>query len=166
MQLYIMRHAVAELRETWGQPDIGRPLTAKGRTRMRLAARGLRAAGARFDLIASSPLVRAVETAEIIAREFKYPVPIEICPALAPGLEPEPLFRFLVEFPEAERVLLVGHEPDLGNLVLSLIGGAHSDRFPMRKGAVCRVDIERVPPPGLGTLVWALTPALMRQMAD
>jgi phosphohistidine phosphatase len=165
MQLYIMRHAIAALREKWIGPDEDRPLTRAGRARMRLASRGLRAIGVRFDIIISSPLIRALQTAEIVAREFNYKSPIEICPALAPGLKPELLFQFLAAFPDASSLLMVGHEPDLGNLALTLLGGAHPDRFPLRKGGVCRVDVDRMPPDGPGTLVWAVTPRIMRALA-
>lgn len=166
MQLYIMRHAIAALREKWNGPDGDRPLTRDGRARMRRAARGLRRLGVRFDVIMASPLVRAIQTAEIVAQEFKHRAPVEICPALAPGLHPESLFHFIGAFPGARRVLLVGHEPDLGNLVLHLIGGAHADRLPMRKGAVIRVDLDGTPPAGPGTLVWALTPRILRALAS
>ena len=162
MQLYIVRHAIAALREKWIGPDADRPLTHAGRARMRQAARGLRTLNVKADLIVSSPLVRCVQTAEIVAREFKHKSPIEICPALAPGLHPEAVFQFLAGFPDARQTFLVGHEPDLGNFVLTLIGGAHADSFPMRKGGVCRVDIQQLPPEGPGTLVWAATPRMLR----
>jgi phosphohistidine phosphatase len=166
MQLYIMRHAIAALREKWIGPDGDRPLTRGGRARMRLAARGLRTLKISFDVILSSPLVRAVETAEVVAGEFEYKSPIEICPALSPGLRPESLFQFLLAFPDARSALLVGHEPDLGNLALTLLGCAHSDRFPLRKGGVCRVDVDRIPPDGPGTLVWAVTPRILRSLVS
>ena len=162
MQLYIMRHAIAALREEWVGPDGERPLTKNGRRRMRQASRGLRRLGVRFDLIASSPLVRALETARIAARVLRYRAPVEICPALAPGLRAEAVFQFLASYPDAKRILLVGHEPDLGNLALTMIGGAHADRFPMKKGGVCRIDVDSLPPTGPGTLIWALTPSILR----
>jgi phosphohistidine phosphatase len=165
MQLYIMRHAIAALREKWIGPDADRPLTLAGRARMRQAARGLRAMRVRFDLIVSSPLVRALQTAEVVSREIKAKPEIEICPALSPGLQTDELFRFLATFPKANRVLLVGHEPDLGNLVLTLIGGGHPDSYPMRKGAVCRVDIDSMPPGGPGRLIWAVSPRILRGLA-
>ncbi len=165
MQLYIMRHAIAALREKWIGPDEDRPLTLSGRARMRQAARGLRALRIRFDLVVSSPLVRAVQTAEIVPRVLKQPPQIEICPALAPGMVPDQLFQFLAGYPAAKRVLLVGHEPDLGNFALTLIGCAQPDCFPLRKGGVCRIDIDQVPPTGAGVLVWALTPRIMRSLA-
>jgi phosphohistidine phosphatase len=165
MELYIMRHAIAALRETWEGPDGDRPLTRQGRARMRQAARGLLRLGVRFDVIVSSPLVRALQTAEVVAAELGYRSPVEICPALAPGLRPEAVFQFLASYPDSERLLLVGHEPDLGNLALTLIGGGHADRFPMRKGGVCRIDLETMPPNGPGSLVWSLTPSIMRALA-
>lgn len=165
MQLYIMRHAIAALREKWNGPDGDRPLTRTGRARMRRAARGLRRLGIRFDVIMASPLVRAIQTAEIVAQEFRHRSPVEICPALAPGLHPDSLFNFINAFPDAKRVLLVGHEPDLGNLVLHLLGGAHADRVPLRKGGVVRIDLPETPPAAPGTLVWALTPRILRVLS-
>ena len=162
MQLYILRHAIAALREEWVGPDGERPLTRTGRVRMRQAARGLGRLGIGFDLSASIPLVRALETARFAARVLRFRAPVEICPALAPGLRAEAVFQFLASYPDAKRILLVGHEPDLGNLALTLIGGAHADRFPMKKGGVCRIDVDSLPPTGPGTLVWALTPSVLR----
>ena len=164
MELYIMRHAIAALRESWEGADADRPLTGRGRARMRQNARGLRRLRVKFDVIVSSPLVRALQTAEVVAGEMGYRSPVEICPALAPGLRPEAVFQFLASYPDAERLLLVGHEPDLGNLALTLIGGAQADRFPMRKGGVCRIDVDSMPPNGPGDLVWALTPGIMRAL--
>lgn len=166
MQLYIMRHAIAALREKWNGPDGDRPLTRAGRARMRQAARGLRRLGVRFDVIMASPLVRAIQTAEIVAQEFKHRAPVEICPALAPGLHPESLFNFIRAFPTARRVLVVGHEPDLGNFALHLVGGAHADRMPLRKGAVVRIDLDGTSTGEPGTLVWALTPRILRLLAS
>jgi phosphohistidine phosphatase len=165
MELYIMRHAIAALRETWEGPDADRPLTRPGRARLRRAARGMRKLGLHFDVIVSSPLLRAMQTAKIVAAEFSYHSPVEICPALAPGLRPEAVFQFLASYPDAETLLLVGHEPDLGNLALTLLGGGHADRFPIRKGGLVRVDLDAMPPNGPGSLVWAVTPRILRLLA-
>ncbi len=166
MEIYIMRHAIAALREEWTGPDEDRPLTRAGRSRMRVAARGLKNLKVRFDVIMASPLVRAIQTAEVVAKEIGHRSPVEICPALAPGLNPGSLYHFLGSFAGRKSFLLVGHEPDLGNLVLHLIGGAHADCYPMKKGAVCRVDVEQIPPPGPGTLVWAMTPRILRRLGS
>jgi len=166
MQIYLMRHAIAERPEDWTGEDMERPLTDRGRKRIRLAARGLATLGIRFDLIATSPYARATETAELVGAETAYHAVIVECPALSPGVHLDHLMRFLTQFSNRERVLLIGHAPDMGRLALALIGCSGSDGFQFKKGGICRVDIGSVPPEHRGRLIWSMTPQILRTIAS
>jgi len=139
-----------------GQGDAGRPLTKEGIAKMQAGARGMRRLGLRLDALLSSPLVRAHETAAIVARELG--PELQLADELAPGCDMAQLFALLGEHRAAERVMLVGHEPDFSALIGALTGG----RVLMKKGGLGRVDIERLEQ-GAGTLIWLLPPRVLRE---
>ena len=156
MELYFLRHAIAADEGPEGTGDAGRPLTKEGIAKMKAVARGLHKLGLQLDVLLSSPLVRAHATAEIVARELG--PELQLSDALAPGCDTERLFGLLGEHRAAERVMCVGHEPDFSTIVGGLTGGS---RVELKKGGLARVDIE-VLEEGAGTLVWLLTPKIMR----
>lgn len=156
MELYFLRHGIAADKAPDDSGDAGRPLTKDGIAKMKVAAHGLRKIGLKIDALLSSPLVRAHETAQIVARELG--PELRLTDALGPGCDLARLFELLGEHRGAERVMLVGHEPDFSALVGALTGGS---RVLMKKGGLARVDIE-VLEPGAGTLVWLLPPRAMR----
>jgi phosphohistidine phosphatase len=162
MLLHLMRHAPAVPPESWDGHEIERPLTTEGQRLLRDAAQGLATLCPAFDLIASSPYRRAVETAEIVARVLRHPGKVEECPALSPGLRFDNLVRFIDQFEPAETILLVGHAPDMGRLALSLIGSPQSHGIAMGTAAVCRVDVKSLPPEDPGQLIWALPTDVLR----
>ncbi len=161
-ELYLVRHGVSEERgEAW--PDDGkRPLTGEGMSGMRKAARGLARLGVALDVVLTSPLVRARQTAEILAGEFE-PKPAVVnleslalegsYPAVAADLE---------KHAKKTRLALVGHEPAIGELAARLIGSRHPIEF--KKGAVCRIDVDDLPPSGPGKLRWLLTPKILKSL--
>ncbi len=167
MTIYLLRHAIAAPRDAKRYPDDGkRPLTAKGVARMRAAARGIRALGIRPRRIHSSPLLRCMQTAGILAEELR-PHPAVIP---TPQLGPEGSARTLLKSLHAEGprrdILLVGHEPDLSELASLLLDGAARKAFvKMKKAAFCRIDLEGVPEPGRGRLAYLLPPRILRQLA-
>ncbi len=148
MRLYVMRHGPAEDHAASGR-DFDRALTASGRDRVRDVAKALSADDEQPHAVVSSPLVRALQTAEIVANVAKVEGAIETRRELAPGGDAMALVRQLVSA-GTKRVMLVGHEPDLGELAGRLSGrpfGAglqkamvvgfathkeHPDRIPMR----------------------------------
>ena len=167
MELLLIRHAIAEPREPFadtGQDDALRPLTKPGRQRMREAARGLHRVVGRIDQLATSPFVRAMQTAAIVAAEFDEISPV-VLPALAPESSPEELLRWLRRNEDAEVVAIVGHEPHLGMLATWLLTGVLQPRIPLRKGGACLIEFGRRPAKGEGVLRWALTPSLLRRLA-
>src|SRR5690242_6910984 len=114
MELYFLRHGIAADEGPQGTGDAGRPLTKDGITKMRAAARGLHKLGLRLDVLLSSPLVRAHETAKLIARELG--PELQLADALAPGCDAARVFELLGEYRAAERVMFVGHEPDFSTI--------------------------------------------------
>jgi len=165
-ELYIMRHGIAVMRApSTMMDDAKRSLTPEGRQKMREIAAGLAAAGIDFDWIASSPLVRAMETAEIVSQALKSQPSVETCEALRPGGDPEALIAFLAKRANRRRVLVVGHEPDLSELAARLIGAGRNANMPFKKGGCCHIAFSEFPPKSAGRLMWWLTPRLMRKMA-
>lgn len=159
-EIYLVRHAVAAERGDAWPDDTKRPLTAEGMARMEKAARGLARMEVGFDLILSSPLVRARQTADVLAAEFDPPPPIINTDALAPGAEYADLVAALQKHARKPRVALVGHEPDIGELAARLIGSRHAIEF--KKGGVCRIDLDEIPPNGPGDLRWLMPPKFLR----
>jgi phosphohistidine phosphatase len=162
MRLLIIRHAVAVPRGTPDMEDDARPLTSKGRKRFRTAARGLAAVLDRPDALLSSPLPRARQTADIAAKAWGK-VTVTDAPALAGGTF-ENLAVVLAAYGPKDTVAVVGHEPDLSELLARLLGTPHADRLTFRKGGAALVNVPGPLQEG-GTLVWFLTPRLLRALA-
>src|SRR5262245_49313061 len=117
MQVYLLRHAIAENRDPERYPvDADRPLTPAGRRKMQRAARGMRSLGLRFDLVLTSPLTRARQTARIVVPAFRPRPPLRALRPLSPGGGSGGVFAALEAVPADAAVLLVGHEPDLARL--------------------------------------------------
>lgn len=166
MQLLIVRHAIAEDALEWaarGLPDAERPLTAKGRSLMTLNAAGIAALMPTLDVVATSPFPRAVQTAEILAEEWKS-IPVVVAAPLRSGGSREGVLEWLRTRSE-NQIAIVGHEPDLGRLVGWLLTGADSSSFALRTGGACRVDFDGEPSPGHGALRWFLPPSALRRLA-
>ncbi|HZR26777.1 MAG TPA: phosphohistidine phosphatase SixA [Vicinamibacterales bacterium] len=159
-ELYLIRHAIAAERgEAWPD-DAKRPLTEDGIDRMRKAARGLSRLDVTIDLVLTSPLVRAKQTAEIVAAAIDTRPPVTVIESLAPGASYNALMADLEKHARKSRIALVGHEPGIGELAARFIGSRHAIEF--KKGAVCRIDLEEIPPAGPGDLRWFLTPRFLR----
>ncbi|HEU4382564.1 MAG TPA: histidine phosphatase family protein [Anaeromyxobacteraceae bacterium] len=164
MELLVVRHAVAEDREAWaasGKDDALRPLTLEGARRMKRAARGLARVAPSIDLVASSPLLRAVETARILAPALGLERVLEI-PELEPGARPGALWAWL-EARRAGAVAVVGHEPHLGRLVAWLVCGAPAPPLPLKKGGACLLRLgERGR--RAAELRWLASPSMLRRL--
>ncbi len=160
MTIYLVRHGPAEERGGPG-PDAERALTRPGKSKTKKAMKGFVRLGARPDLVLSSPLVRAWETAEILAaalgRVGSSAGRPRVEEDLAPGGDALALLHRLEAGPDA--VALVGHEPDLSRLGALLAGGV----FELKKAGAARID--GAPSPGGGRLVWLATPLLLRRLA-
>jgi len=158
--LYLVRHAIAAERGEEWPDDSKRPLTHEGAAKMRKAVAGLRDLDLAIDIVYTSPLVRAIETAEILVSGLKPTPVLRPLPALAPGTPPAKVAESLVIERDARTVALVGHEPSLGELAAWLIGTRNP--LPFRKGGVCRIDLPDQAAGRNGQLVWFATPKMLR----
>jgi phosphohistidine phosphatase len=140
MDLYILRHGLAGSREEWTGPDAERPLTSKGRSRTKAAARGLARLGVAPDIILTSAYLRAAETAQLTAAELQ--APVEEVQALEPGKLRRGYRALLQRYDEDTSVMLVGHEPDLSALIGILIAGAAPARVELKKGACALLALD------------------------
>jgi phosphohistidine phosphatase len=161
MQLYILRHAIAVPRGTPGYPNDDRPLTGEGIAKMTENAKGIYALTGGFNVIISSPLIRALHTAKITAEAAGYTKEIMITEYLLPGGAQRNLFNFLSGFEQNEKVMIVGHEPHLGFAASALLG-INESVVELKKGALCRIDIGDFPTNGTGKLVYLLQPKELR----
>jgi phosphohistidine phosphatase len=155
MELYFLRHGIAADVGPAGSGDAGRPLTKEGVTKLKAATRGLRRLGVAPDVLLSSPLVRARQTAEIVAYELE--LELQLADALAPGCTVERLLDLLGQHRDAERAMVVGHEPDFSAMIGALTGGS---RVLIKKGGLGRVDLDVTE--ASGALVWLLPPSALR----
>jgi phosphohistidine phosphatase len=165
VELLVVRHAIAEDREAYaasGEDDALRPLTREGARKMKRAARGLARLAPRVDLLATSRLVRAVQTARILASALGLDRFEEI-PQLAPGSRPETLAAWL-RVRRAGAVAVVGHEPHLGRLVAWLVTGSQQPPLVLRKGGACLLRFSGAVRGGTAELRWFASPSLLRRL--
>jgi len=166
MKIHILRHGIAVEPGAPGcENDAERPLIPKGKRQLRRTAAAMKKMGLRFDLILSSPYLRAKQTAEIVADSLKSKKRLKISDALASDGSPKDLIRQLNELkPAPENVLLVGHEPYLGCLVSLLTTGRTDLMMDFKKGGLCQLEAEKLSHDRCATLVWLLTPRQMKLM--
>lgn len=164
MELYLLRHGLAVERGTAGfEDDFSRPLTPKGRRQLRKATGAMKRLVRGVDLILSSPLMRAKQTAEIIAGEWKLKKRLKYSNALAPGGLVSILLRQLErEHPKPDKVLLVGHDPDLSRLVSLLVTGGPQLQMDFKKGGLCKLEAEKLQAGQCATLAWLITPRQLK----
>lgn len=168
MNLYIIRHAIAVEEGTPGyESDRERPLTDKGRKKMRQIAKGLRNLGVEFDLILSSPYVRARETAEILADIFKMKKKITFTENLIPLGNPQLLIGEITDNYSADSIALVGHEPHLSSLVGILVAESPKMDLTLKKGGVCYLSADDLHHQDhRATLEWLLTPGILTEIGE
>ncbi len=161
-ELYVIRHGLAEERSEAWPDDNKRPLTPDGVSRMRKAVRGLAGLGVTIDIILTSPLVRTRQTAEIVAGGLEPRPSLINIDSLAPDGSYAAILADLEKHGRRQRIALVGHEPSIGELAARLIGSRHALEF--KKGAVCRIDLDELPPVSPGDLRWMLPPKILRNL--
>ncbi len=166
LELLVVRHAIAEDRETFArtdEPDELRPLTPRGRKRMQRATKGLRTLVPRIDVLATSPLVRAVQTAEIIAGEYG-DLELEEVQALEPDASSKTLLGWLQSQAEGSTVAIVGHEPSLSFHVSWLTSRSDEPFVEFKKGGAGLLRFYDEVVSGGATLLWMLTPRQLRSV--
>jgi phosphohistidine phosphatase len=162
MEIYILRHGIAVDRGTLGyKKDSDRPLTNEGEEKMHQIAKAILAMDLKFDLILSSPYVRAQQTAQIVAAELDEEV--TLTEFLVPNGNALELIRELND-EKPQRVLLVGHEPHLSGLISVLVTGESDAAIELKKGGLCKLSTDRLAFGQCATLNWLLTPKQLRSM--
>ena len=132
---------------------------------MKLGAAGIRGVLRGVDVVLTSPLVRAAETASIAAKALGYKHKIVPCKELLPEAEPGALLQFLTKFKQGAKVLLVGHQPGIG-LVASALIGSGKPVIEFKKGTLCRIDVVELPLKEPGRLIWLLAPKQLRTLTQ
>ena len=164
LELYLVRHAIAAERGPKYPDDRLRPLTPAGARKFAQSVPGLLEMDMVVDFVLSSPLVRARETAQILAAGLKPKPAIAEVQALAPGGRAQAINEAIkLHSKRYRRLALVGHEPDLGELAGRLLGARGGVEF--KKGGVCLIEVDGATPTGPGTVRWLLTPKAIRALA-
>ena len=164
MQLLLVRHGIAEDRETWApRDDDSRPLTEGGKRKMKEAAKGLQALVPKVDLLASSPLTRAMQTAMILARVYGRAEPSKV-DALIPGQHPPAFAAWLRTQVTRKTVAVVGHEPALGTIISWLAAGIEQSFVELGKGGACLLDLGERIDAGEAMIEWVLRPSHLRAL--
>jgi phosphohistidine phosphatase len=157
MILYFLRHGLAEDRAVWLTDDALRPLTKDGKEKMAREAETLANLGLGLDLIVTSPLARALQTAQIVAQRLGMEDKLVQDERISPGFGLQELSEILAAHPGVETLMVVGHEPDFSETISDLIGGG---RVVCKKGGLARVDLISQTPL-MGELAWLMTPKLL-----
>lgn len=161
-EIYLIRHGIAAERGEEYPDDSKRPLTSRGIARLKKEAKALDKLEVVFDQIIASPLLRTRQTADVLSESMRSKPPVATADALAPAGTPAAVIQELGKHMRKGRLALVGHEPNLGELAGRLIGARAPIEF--KKGAVCRIDFEVLPPKGMGQLRWFITPGMLREI--
>lgn len=164
IELYLVRHAVAAERGPKYPDDRLRPLTPAGTRKFARSVPGLIQLDVIVDFVLTSPLVRARDTAMLLAAGLRPKPAVSEVDSLAPGGRPQEIAEAIkTHTKKYRRLALVGHEPDLGELAARLLGARGNVEF--RKGAICLIETDGATPTGPGTLKWMMTPKALRALA-
>ncbi len=168
MNLYFLRHGIAEDRNpAKHKDDSQRALTDEGIEAMRLEVKAFKALKLDFDHILSSPYLRARQTAEITAEGLGIKKRLKFSDHLACGGDPKKLVKDLAtNYYSKDNILLVGHEPYLGDLIGLMISGSAHASIQMKKGGLCKVAVEYPAFALCGTLKWLLTPNQLIKLGE
>jgi phosphohistidine phosphatase len=163
MNLYLLRHGLAVDRSKPGyKNDADRPLTPKGKQRLWHVAEAMEEMELELDAILSSPFLRAAQTAEIVAEAFELRKKLSSTEHLTPNGNPKLLLEHINQLkPAPKDVLLVGHEPYLSQLIGLLVAGNTNVLIDLKKGALCKLEIDTLRYGRCATLEWLLTPKQM-----
>lgn len=166
MRIVIIRHGIAQERESFGklgQDDALRPLTKDGRKKMKKAAAGLKRTVPELTVIATSPLTRAVQTGEILAKEYDGTRVIQVA-ALSPRKPPGSLLEWVNAHGPDATVALIGHEPHLSTFLCWLVSGLQESFVELKKGGAAMVEASSPVAAGRAKLLWIAKPSQLRDM--
>jgi len=165
VDLYIVRHAIAQERDASSWPNDGdRPLTPEGEAKFRKAARGLRRLVPTVGTVLSSPFARAWRTAELLEEEAGWPAPKQQDELRADRPAREAV-RALEAVSNNEAVAVVGHEPGLSELASLLLTGTGAVTFDLKKGGVIALGLNGGARPGSAYLRWTISPKILRSLS-
>lgn len=164
MNVFFLRHGEAGKRVTISSRDFERSLTASGITEIEEIAESMKDMDLEFDKIVSSPLARALETAEIVSKICKQPGKPEVWDELRPEGNRLDLYLRLSRLKQDADVLLVGHDPFMTTVIGEIISGNLSTRIVLKKGGIAKVQINSFTPKASGELRWLLTPKQIKKM--
>ena len=159
MKLYLVRHAIAEDSANY-EDDSLRPLTEKGRERMKKIAAALSEIGVQPDLIVSSPYARASQTASVLAKAFKYRAEILYSDSLVPMGDADDMIGEINDKYSVDELMLVGHEPSLSSLGSVLLAGETDIAINLKKGGVCCLSVDNLHYDRKAVLEWLITPKI------
>ena len=164
MDCLLIRHGIAVAPEEWQGSEENRPLTEKGKKRVRQVAAGLATLTCKPTHLLSSRFLRAYETARLLRRIVCPSIKVETCDELAVGSTPEQLISLLRSLPLESVVMCVGHEPLLGEVASILLCGKPTSNFSVRKAGAALIHLTGSVKPGQGLLRWWLPPAQLRAL--
>ena len=164
MDLYIVRHGIALDALTAGISDFERPLTDEGIEKLKGIGKGLRLLEVRPEIILTSPLIRARQTAESLVESLQCGARIEESASLRPSAKRAEIYRELQEREKLAGILLVGHQPSLGEIAGEIAWGSAESALDFKKGGACRLELSELRPVPSGRLLWLLTPAILRKI--
>lgn len=162
MDCILVRHGIAVEPDEWEGTEENRPLTEKGKKRVKQAAVGLAALDCKPTHLFTSPFVRAYDTARLLRTIVCPALKVEVREELAVGAKSEQLVALLNTLPCDSVVVCVGHEPQLGEAVSLLLCGKAFSNFPLKKAGAARIASEGMLNPGRGHLCWWLQPVQLR----
>lgn len=166
MKIYLVRHGIAVEAGTAGYEDDSlRPLTKKGRDKMQKIANALKELNVEPELIVSSPYIRASQTASILAKAFKYKEELTYSDSLMPMGEPNDMIGEINEKYSVDELMLVGHEPNLSNLVSVLLDGKPDLSIRLKKGSVCCLSVDDLRSERKANLEWLITPKISMKVS-
>jgi phosphohistidine phosphatase len=165
MELFLLRHAEAGKRLPARAKDADRPLTEEGKEELKLVARAIKNLNVKPDLIVSSPLKRAKETAEITARTIGGKPRTELWDELKPEGSREAFLKRLSSVKAESIVLCVGHEPYLTELIGDVTHNRGRPMMVLKKAGIARLSLKSLHPKAEGELKWLLTPRLLKRLS-
>jgi phosphohistidine phosphatase len=160
MKLYLVRHGIAVPHGMAGMAEDERPLTEEGIKKLNLSAPGLRSLGCTPEVILTSPLPRARQTAEILAAALAARTSLEICAPLAPSGRRERVYEE-IRRRGCQSLMLVGHQPSLGEIAAEIAWGTPQNYIEIKKGGACALELEITRGIPRGALLWLLTPSVL-----
>ncbi len=165
MKIYFLRHAIAVQRGTPGYDDDSlRPLTDVGRKKLQLACEGLHYLEPNWDLIVTSPYLRAKETTQVVADYFMLNHLVREDEVLTPQKTTDELTQFLKTILPLRSILLVGHEPAMSRHISNYVFGSEYGHIQMKKAGMACVEFAGDVDVGMGTLTWLMSPGQMQRL--